>query len=276
VNLALVLLVYILVLGPGIYLLLKKYDRRDLGWVAIPVLALMMFSLTYFMAFKGKDRDVFTNVISLVSLREGGQGAYLNTQVGVFAPTRTQYRIGLSGDQLLSVNHEEYGRAVYSYSPYGRVPISSAANQNNQVIARVDQGEPPQVAFGESSRWSLRYLQSESILDNRGDIESNLICRNGRITGTITNHTGYNMTGAVVFNNYCRQRIGSFKPGDTVTLDLTPRMGGQGSGMIGRAIETYPVYWPRNMNGNQNDRLSGLTSQMLEMAYSEVKCPNRL
>ncbi|MDD3023398.1 MAG: hypothetical protein PHE26_05805, partial [Syntrophomonadaceae bacterium] len=40
-TLALVLLVYLLLLGPGIYLLLKKYDRRDWGWLVIPLLAVL-------------------------------------------------------------------------------------------------------------------------------------------------------------------------------------------------------------------------------------------
>ncbi|WP_054696307.1 hypothetical protein [Syntrophomonas palmitatica] len=234
--LTVILLTYILVLGPGIYLLLKKIDRRDWGWLAIPVLALLLFSITYIAAFKGKDRDVFTNVLSLLSLQEGG-GAYSNTYVGAFAPTKTQYRVGLTGDQLISVNSEgnENHRVTIYSSSYG--PMSNS-EQPTQIIARVEQGDNPEVVFGESSRWSQRYLQCESILERCGNVKSSLICRNGRITGTITNNTGYSLSGAVVFNNYCRQRIGAFKPGQTVTLDLTPRAGHQSAGMIGRAIET--------------------------------------
>ena len=89
----------------------------------------------------------------------------------------------------------------------------------------------------------------------------------GAITGTITNNTDYYLTGTVVFNSYCRQRIGNLKPGQSATLDMTPRVATQGRGMMGRAVESYPVNWPRNMN-SRNDRINNLTSQMLAMASS--------
>jgi len=263
-TLAIVLVIYVLLLGPVIYLLLKKFDRRDLGWVVIPLVALILFSITYAAAFKGKDRDVFINVVSLLSMQEEGQGGYLNSYVGVFAPTKTNYRLSIPGDQIVNVGSNGENNVMRSYGPYGR-PTSTA--DENEIIARVELGDKPRVSYGEATRWSLRSLQTERILDQCGQITGKIVCGGGRITGKITNNTEYYLTGAVLYNQYCRQRIGNLKPGQSAMVDITPTSVYQGRGRMGLAMENYPVNWPRNMR-NRNNRIQELSSNMLQMAYN--------
>jgi len=263
-TLAIVLLLYVLVLGPGIYLLLKKFDRRDLGWIAIPLLAIILFSATYAVAFKGKDRDVFINIVSLLSLQEEGQGGYLNSYVGVFAPTKTQYQISLPEEQILNVGSNGENNVMRSYGPYGRV---TGPNTEEDVIARIELGNQPRVSYGEATRWSLRSLQTERILDNCGRIDGKIVCSGGRMIGTITNNTGYTLTGAVLFNEYCRQRVGSLRPGQSLEVDVTPRSIYWGNGRMSWGAANYPVYWPRNMQNRMN-RIDQLTSSLMEMAYN--------
>lgn|GEM_PF-1211010 len=262
-TLAVVLVLYVLVLGPGIYLLLKKMDRRDLGWIAIPLLALVLFSLTYAAAFKGKDRDVFVNVVSLLSLQQDGQSGYLSSYIGVFAPTHTNFDLKMPGDQVLSVGSNGENGMVRHYGPYGPIP----STRENVIMARVEQSDQPLVSFGESSRWSLRSLQTERIVDKSGRIEARLLCNEGKITGTLTNNTPYYLTGSVIFNQYCRQRIGNLRPGQSTSIDIPPNAIYRGSGMIGRVSETYPVNWPRGMH-YRSDRAANLTNNMLELAFN--------
>ena len=145
--------------------------------MAIPLLALVLFSLTYATAFKGKGRDVFTNVISLLSLQEEGQGAYLDTHVGIFAPTKTRCQVSMPGDQVLNVSSNGQNGSMRVTSSY---PGVAPTNEENQVVARVEQGDDVQVSFGESTRWSLRSLQSERILDKCGRIGGRIVCSGGQ------------------------------------------------------------------------------------------------
>lgn len=263
-SLAIVLVLYVLVLGPGIYLFLKKFDRRDLGWIAIPLLALILFSATYAVAFKGKDRDVFINIVSLLNMQEEGQGGHLSSYVGLFAPTKTHYQISLPEEQIINVGSNGENNVRRIYGPYG--PISGPNNEED-VIARIELSDQPRVSYGEATRWSLRSLQTERILDNCGRIDGKIICSGGRLKGTITNNTGYLLTGAVLFNEYCRQRVGSLRPGQSVEVDITPRSVYWGNGRMSWVAANYPVYWPRNMQNRMN-RIDQLTSNLMEMAYN--------
>lgn len=135
--LAAVLLLYILILGPGAYLLLKKFDRRELGWIAIPLTAILLFSATYFVGFKGKGRDVFTRVISIVQIEPEFDYARVNSYIGAFAPTHRDFSVKLNGNLLVDILPMDY---------YRDGPVID--NDNVPVLATVEQGADTRVVFG--------------------------------------------------------------------------------------------------------------------------------
>ncbi|MDD3024201.1 MAG: hypothetical protein PHE26_09940, partial [Syntrophomonadaceae bacterium] len=264
-TLALVLLVYLLLLGPGIYLLLKKYDRRDWGWLVIPLLAVLMFSFTYLGVFKAKGRDVFTNVISLLRLDQDSDYSRLTSYIGAFAPTKSNYTFSLQAGDLVNVlpGNEEmmYKRMTVSM-------VNNPASTQIPVLATVQQGDSPQVLYTDSSRWSMRCIVAEKSIFRNGEIVSDLHSNPGGISGTVKNNTGHTLSDCLVFNRYGYQRIARLGPGETTKIDISLRFSPSKGPAFNRIFERYPIQRPQNIN-NALNRDNQINRQLMEyLSYS--------
>jgi uncharacterized protein YceK len=235
--LAAVLLLYILILGPGAYLLLKKFDRRELGWIVIPLTAILLFSATYFVGFKGKGRDVFTRVISIVQIEPEFDYARVNSYIGAFAPTHREFSVKLTGNLLVDILPMDF----YRDGP-------GIDNENLPVLATVKQGADTRVSFGDLSRWSTRSIATRSSIYQPGNIDAKLYTQGNKITGTVTNNTRQTLSDCIIFSRYGYQKLNKLEPGETTQVDFMLYLSMQNRPSYYRLFESYPINYPRGFN----------------------------
>ena len=87
------LLLYILLIGPVNYLVLRRLDRREWAWLTMPALSLLFAGAAYAMGVGIRGTDVIVNQVGIVRGSAGtdrGVGAFY---VGVFSPTRQTYDV---------------------------------------------------------------------------------------------------------------------------------------------------------------------------------------
>ncbi len=251
--LAAIFLIYILILGPGAYLILKRFDRREWGWVVIPLLAVLLFSFTYLFGFKGKGWNAYTSIISLVKLETNSDYARVNSIMGTFAPTQSAFSIDLPGNSLVSLLPVDIGGQGSA--------MTNSTVQEPPLAAVVEQGKDTRVKFDDTTRWSMRCIRSEAFLNQPGAIAGNLQLANGKVSGTIKNLTGYRLNDCAVISRYNYQYIGKLEAGESVPIDFQPYIYGQkGTALqtFKRLQENYPVNWP------QQDRNIGLRDKEIK------------
>lgn len=254
-GLAAILLVYILILGPIAYLLLKKIDRRELGWIVIPLTAVLLFSATYMVGFKGKGRDVFTRVISIVQMEPGFNYARITSYIGAFAPTHREYSINLTGNRLVDVLPAD------GYRDRGM-----AGNSEMPVMATVNQGKNTTVQFGDLSRWSTRSIQTRSSVYKPGNIEAKLHTEGNRIKGTVTNKTNQTLSDCTIYSRYGYQKLNKLKPGETADVDLSLYLTVQSRPLYLRLFESYPIHYPPGYNPFRVENQSKM--RVMEMYFN--------
>ena len=251
--LAIIFLIYIVILGPGAYLVLKRFDRREWGWAVIPLLAVLLFSFTYLYGFKGKGWNAYTSIISLVRLEANNDYARVNSIMGAFAPTQSNFSIDLPGNSLVSLLPIDIGGQ-------GSAMTNSTAKEPS-LAAVVEQGKDIRVKFDDTTRWSMRCIRSEAPLYQSGSIGSNLQLVNGKVNGTIKNLTGYCLNDCAVISCYNYQYIGKLEIGESAPIDFQPYIHGQkgtARQTFKRLEENYPVSWP------QQDRSIGLRDKEIK------------
>jgi hypothetical protein len=91
---------YFLVIGPGLYLLLRRLDRQLWGWLLIPATTLLFGAVAYGLGWGLRASDALVNTISVVEPLAGG-GARARTLVGVYGSKEASYRIAFGGDALV-------------------------------------------------------------------------------------------------------------------------------------------------------------------------------
>ncbi len=199
-----VIIVYLLLIGVINYRVLKRFDRRDWAWVTVPLLVALFTSGIYLMGSRGRG-DVISNNISLVTL-EGNNRAWGRFYTGVFAPSRADYEISIPRHVLPVAENFNY------YGPDDAGPTDVSWRQ----------GET-RVAFERMPIWSMRSVMYEEPVEVTGGIESRLVVESGKIKGTVTNNTRYNLKEAIVFTAQADVvELGDLSPGQTVEVTVSP------------------------------------------------------
>ncbi len=110
---ALVLIVYLILLGPVLYGILKKKKRRNLLRVGMVGLALLFAGIIYIMGSRTRFYRPFINYASVREIRSGMmvETVYAN----VFSPSNASYSVGFEAGYdvapLISYSYEEEGSA---------------------------------------------------------------------------------------------------------------------------------------------------------------------
>ncbi len=251
-KLLLVLLTYLLTVGPVNYLLLKRLDRREWAWFTIPITVMVFSLIIYGLGYMAKGSDVITHAISVVNLDESGK-ADVESHIGVFVPKKGDYRVTVKGDRLLTLGSEE----VYDNSaPSG---TSKDDYSNRPVEARVVQGRYPSITFYNTSVWTMRDLVMVDTVDKVGMIDADLHFEGNRIRGSITNNMPYPLEDVIAYTMYGYQVLGNLAAGEVKQVDVpvfvkNSQWQSQISHLYNMLDQVFP--YPHNIsmgNGNRDD-----------------------
>src|SRR5438067_1346275 len=198
-------LLYVLLVGPVNYLVLGAMRRRALAWVTVPLIAVIAATGAYGAGVFTKGRSVQTNQVAILHLQPGWDHAYQETYTGVIPPSRGHYQARIAGDRLL---------------------ISPIANNNggfggNAGGIRVNL-PTSMVTLTGMTAFSLGGFGTET-MTAAPQLTGRVQLLNGKLVGTIENHSDLTFTDAVLIAGDNFQTFGALKPGATVAVSLVPK-----------------------------------------------------
>src|SRR5947209_2221480 len=94
-------LLYVLLVGPINYFVLGAMRRRALAWVTVPLIALVAAAGAYGTGVVTKGRSIQANEVAILHLQPGSDQAYQETYVGIIPPGRGDYQARVGGERLL-------------------------------------------------------------------------------------------------------------------------------------------------------------------------------
>jgi hypothetical protein len=235
----LLVLLYVLLVGPVNYIVLGAMRRRALAWVTVPLIALIAAGGAYGAGVFTKGRSVQANQITILHAQPGWDHAYQETYTGIMAPSRGDYQATIGGGQLLIspiVNNNGFGPGAFGTgSRAGSIRIN--VDSNNVML-------PGMTAF------VLGGFATES-MSSAPQLGAHLQLVNGKITGTIENHSNLAFTDAVLIMGDSFQTFGALKPGATAAVSLDPKPANQ----FGQPTYTR-IYGAAYFNGPQPNQLT--------------------
>jgi hypothetical protein len=84
---------YITIIGPINYFILRRMKRPELAWVSVPVLVILFTSLAYFSGSLYRGTRPILNRFMLAQAWQGVDQAQAAALVGVYSPNRTAYNV---------------------------------------------------------------------------------------------------------------------------------------------------------------------------------------
>jgi hypothetical protein len=201
------LAVYILLVGPVNYVLLRRLRKLEWGWITIAVLTLLFSAGAFALGFGMRGGDVIVNKISILNLGAGEAAAPMLTYVGIFSPERRAYTVKLAGGGLASpVSMEE-------------APVGWGGGMSAAGSLEIVQGEPAQVRGVQVDQWTMQMFSAESPTPQGWGIEADLVFEGERLHGTLVNRTTEPVLDAAIVYGNRFARVGDLAPGQSVQID---------------------------------------------------------
>ena len=203
------LLIYLIVLVPVNYFVLKRLDRKEWAWATIPALVLVFAFGTFAVGYAAKGGSVFVNRAALIETTAGRQEAGVYAELGLFSPRRTTYDILLSGANMAAA----IPNPGFSYgNRNGDEPVSGPA-QFVQIPAGISMPGTP------VNMWAMRSFDTQSTVDLGGAIDGSVTAKNGVLTGSIVNHTSYALTDCTLLSGGRWISLGTLAPGANMPVN---------------------------------------------------------
>ena len=101
-GLLLLLLGYIVLIGPINYLVLRRLDRREWAWITMPALIALFAIGAYGFGSALRGSDIIVNQVAIVRGAPDATEGTAQVYLGIFSPTRGTYQVALPGGALLS------------------------------------------------------------------------------------------------------------------------------------------------------------------------------
>ena len=222
------LLVYLIVLVPVNYLVLKRLDRKEMAWITIPALVLVFALGTFGVGYAAKGGTVFLNRAAILETSSGQSQAGVYTELGLFSPHRTSYDITLPGANALAAIPNP------GFNPYGN-RNNGAETQTYGQTRFVETSDGASLQDAAVNMWAMRSFDAQSTTDLGGTVDAALRQNSGPqvpnsltswgITGTITNRTPYDLAECALDYNGQWQQLGTLTHGASLPVAINTPTG---------------------------------------------------
>lgn len=225
----LIIILYIILVVPVLYMVLVKKDKREFAWIAIPAISILA-SLGIFAA-GAKDRIANPQI---------QQTAFYEVDGG-----------GLNGFYMNTLLSNRSGNYQFS-SPVATTMTATSVNQfsngNTHNNAVLQKGSGSSVLTVRDMRyWSVASIIGESYISGTGQFDIQLSLENGQLTGTVRNGFPFRVTDASIWTGTRLLALGDFNPDEEKQITemiqrdllqpISPISYGYGNQMIGSGEE---------------------------------------
>ncbi|ALS78128.1 hypothetical protein AUO94_05455 [Planococcus kocurii] len=199
-----IVLLYILLIVPVLYIVLKKKDKREYAWVIIPAVAVLT-SIGLF-AFGAKDRIGNPQI----------------QQTGFFEVDADS---GLKGYYVNSLLSNRGGNYQFT-APASTTMTSRIANEFSStepyLSAMLERGATnSQMTLRDMRYWSVQSIMGQSYIEDSGDFAIDLTVADEKITGTIQNNFPFTVEEISIWTGTRLMDVGKLNPGETLKVNET-------------------------------------------------------
>ncbi|WP_335870426.1 hypothetical protein [Bacillus sp. 2205SS5-2] len=199
-----ILVLYLLLVAPLLYFVLKKWDKREYAWGIIPLIAILA-SVGIFIT-GAKDR----------------LGKPQTSSMEVYEVQEDQSLIGVKAQSLLSNTGGDFTLS-YKTNEFNAFPAMNAYDNTAnfyQYATIEDQNNQSTATFSGVEFWSTRTVFGYAKKDSVGKFEQNLTLRDKQLQGTITNHFPFDFQELYVWSASQEYKLGPIKAGETIEVQV--------------------------------------------------------
>lgn len=194
-----VLLLYILVIAPLLYIFLKKKDKREYAWWIIPLGAVVTSVCIFLVSSNGR---LFTSKVQQASITTIGE----QQSATYFAQSVLTNK---SGDIQLNAPENTYMTRFFTVDKMNGIMNKAMLRQT---------AEESQLELRNLRYWDVATVVGQKTEENLGDLAITLSINEGYLQGEVTNNLSSDLQDATVWSGQKRYALGTIKKGQTIQV----------------------------------------------------------
>lgn len=200
-----IVIIYIILVGPLLYFLLKRKDKREHAWWIIPAISVLASASIF--AYGAKDRLVRPQ-IQQVSYYEALEDESLS---GYYVESLLSNR---SGDFTFEA---EPGTSMVATKRMNGFSSPSNSVQNMSILQ--EHANKNQLTMRDVGYWSVSSLLGESTIKDVGNFVIDLTVESGIVRGTVKNELPYDLKDVSIWSGTKMIKLGDLAPNESLQVN---------------------------------------------------------
>ncbi len=200
-----ILLIYILLVSPLMYLVLKRLDKRQLFWGIVPTCALVFTLLMFLLGNNTRQKEPYMNYSTILNTdhEQGIEKVYFS----VISPKNSRYQFSVDDSYTLSPVLNNYYNSGYG-------------TEDGDYDICFNYGADKSTIDVKSVRaFDAKYFMAERESKLMDNLEVAISYESDHYSGTITNNTGFAIEDALIYYGSNMLLIGDIPKDGVVTVD---------------------------------------------------------
>jgi hypothetical protein len=199
-----ILLLFVLILGPAHFYILKRLNKSEWVWFSLPTITLVMTSVVIAFGWQFRGTKLQINQMAVVHQWAGGEQAYASGLLGIFSPRRDNFQVRLQP----------------GFSPYPFAPHNYFNTPNNEWDFIQSDTFSAETEINTSEIMPLGILGNVQPLSIRSDLNLNLESATTMLSGQIWNESTIDLRNVIIFYPGGFEHIGDLPANKSVRIDL--------------------------------------------------------
>ena len=223
-----VIILYILIIGPLLYFVLKKMDKREHAWWIIPAVSVVL-SIALFI-FGAKDRimqpQVQQSAFYKVNEDKSVNGYYVESIL-----------TNRGGDFVVEADSNTTAVAFRNRNNFD----GSMTNLHESSYIK-EHANGSTLTLRDLSYWSVQSFTGKTAAQNIGNMDIDITLKNEKLSGTVKNNFPFALKDVTLISGIKEVKLGDIEPNETLQVDKELKTTTlQKPGMYGNSNYTYPT-----------------------------------
>ncbi|WP_107838719.1 DUF7408 domain-containing protein [Metasolibacillus meyeri] len=199
-----VVIIYIIVIGPILYFILKRLDKREYAWWMIPLISIVVSIALFVIGAQGRIMQPQAQQSAIYKVNEDSSlnGYYIESIL-----------TNRGGDFIVNTDSNTTAMALRNY---GRFTGSGGALYEHSYIKEHADGTT--LTLRDLSYWSVQSFIGNTATQNVGKMDIDLTLKNEKLTGTIKNNFPFDLKDVTLQSGLKIVKLGDIEANGTLTV----------------------------------------------------------
>lgn len=205
--LMIVIIIYILLVGPILYVVLKRLDKREHAWWIIPVMAISLSVIMFLFGAKDRIMNAQIQQASYLKVNEDKSldGYYINS---LLTNKKGDYKFTTDEYTTITTLNRDTDMFEGINKLHDQFYITKHANGSTLTLRDLNY-------------WSVQSMIGKTTVQHAGNLDINITLKNNNIEGTIKNNFPFKLKDVAIWSGYKEMVIGDIEPNETLKVSET-------------------------------------------------------